>query len=41
MQLHRDNDGKELKIDDVDELQLQPIKMDVSQKNVNDRRMFD
>jgi hypothetical protein len=41
MQLHKDNDEKELKIDDDDELQLQPIKMDELKENVNDQVMFD
>ncbi len=41
MQLHKDNDEKELKIDDVDELQLQLLKMDKLKENVNDQVMFD
>lgn len=41
MQLRRDNDEKELKIDDDDELQLQPIKMDEWMENVNDQMKFD
>lgn len=41
MQLHKDNDGIKLKIDDADVLQLQPLKMDASKENVNDQVMFD
>ena len=41
MQLHRDNDGIKLKIDDADVPQLQPLKMDASKENVNDQVTFD
>ena len=44
MQLHKDNDEKELKKDDVDELQLQQqqqLMMDALKENVNDQVKFD
>jgi hypothetical protein len=43
MQRHKDNDEKELRINDVDELQLQLklLKMDKLKENVNDQVMFD
>ena len=41
MQLHRDNDGIRLKIDDGDVQQLQTLKMEVLIENVNDQVTFD